>query len=177
MRPRCTTGSPAREELRDRPELGSRRRVVEHDVGHADDVELLDDARASQTLLGRVDADDEDGAGGARGRVLPHRETQVDRADGVDSVVGQRLVEAAAREGPGLHDHVLLGADQDEIAVEDLVKARRALEERLLEAELHEDQDHREGDAGDRHQQSQLLAGQLQPGERFQARIAALRVR
>ena len=46
------------------------------------------------------------------------------------------------------------------------VEARRAVEQRVAKAELHEDQDDGEGDAGDRDQQAQLLARQLQPGER-----------
>ena len=116
--------------------------------------------------VGRVDAGDEDRARLAGLGVLPQRQAEVDRAHRFDTGEAQRLQQAAAREALRLRDEVELRADQERLAGERLVQARRTVEQRLAEAELHEDQDDGECDAGNGDEQPQLLAHELEPRQR-----------
>src|SRR5438477_13168772 len=62
-----------------------------------------------------------------------------------------------------------MGALQQNIAIEAADDRKSALEKGLLEAELHQHQQHREADAAGRPQQPRLVRNKVAPGERDRA--------
>jgi hypothetical protein len=78
-------------------------------------------------------------------------------------------VRLAAGNGILAAEPVLAGAHDKQVAVEFAHHAERGVEKAALETELHQHQEHREPDPGDRAHQAQLVRNQIAPGERDRA--------
>ena len=84
-----------------------------------------------------------------------------------DLVDRSRLVETPDRETLRPHDEDAVGTEERNVITESLMEANRTLEQRGAKAQLHHDQQHCKGDAGQRYQQPQRLVPQLQPTKRY----------
>jgi hypothetical protein len=156
---------PGANVLGHRPVLGPRARVEEHGVLPAEGRALLGHPRRVEHVVVRVDAHGEDAAPLVVPGVLPDGGEDVDRGDRGHALDRQGLVEALDREGRGAHDELAVAAEEGHAVAEALVVADGALEERRPEAELHQDQEHCEGDPRRRDQEPERAVAQLEPAE------------
>jgi len=114
---------------------------------------------------GGVASEDEQGAFSCVPGISPTTEADIHLGGGLDAGDGEGLGDATAGEGDGPPQGLALAVDEEEIAGEVSLDSGGAVEEGVLEAQLHEHEHHGEHHPGDSGNQFEGFMGQLTPGQ------------